>query len=85
MSRPSSVPDLAALLADPTCEVPSTSLLKVGEVAQLLRTSRKAVYSMVERGQLPGIQRIGRRVLVRRSELVRWLDHNCTPSQGDQR
>ena len=30
-------------------------LLTTQEVAELLRTSRKAVYVMVERGQLPGV------------------------------
>jgi excisionase family DNA binding protein len=56
-------------------------LLTVDEVAGLLRTSRKAIYAMVERGQLPGVTRIGRRVLVKRSDLLRFLDHNCTPSR----
>ena len=55
-------------------------LLTVEEVAVILRTSRKAVYALIERGQLPGIRRIGRRVLIRRSDLYDWLDHNCTPS-----
>ena len=55
-------------------------LLTVDEVASLLRTSRKAVYAMVERRQLPGVRRVGRRVLVRRVELLDWLDHNCAPS-----
>lgn len=80
MTRPSSAPDVAALLADSTRELASPLLLTVDEVAALLRTSRKAVYSMIGRAQLPGVQRIARRVLIRRSELVRWLDHNCTPS-----
>jgi excisionase family DNA binding protein len=40
-------------------------LLTPIEVADLLRTSRKAIYTMIERAQLPGIVRIGRRVLVR--------------------
>jgi excisionase family DNA binding protein len=55
------------------------TLLTVDEVAGLLRTSRKAIYAMVERGQLPGVTRIGRRVLVKRSDLLRFLDHNGTP------
>ena len=40
------------------------------EVAELLRTSRPAVYAMVERGQIPGVVRIGRRVLVCKSPAV---------------
>jgi excisionase family DNA binding protein len=39
----------------------------------MLRTSRKAIYAMVERGQLLGTIRIGRRVLFRESDLVEWL------------
>jgi excisionase family DNA binding protein len=54
-------------------------LLTVSEVAVTLRTSRKAVYAMVERGQLPGITRIGRRLLVRRDDLVSFLDERRDP------
>ncbi len=49
-------------------------LLTVDETAGLLRTTRKAVYAMAERGQLPGVTRIGRRLLVRRDVLLDWLD-----------
>ena len=47
--------------------------LTADEVAELLRTSRKAVYDMVERGLLPGVTRLGRRVLVRSDDLLHWL------------
>jgi excisionase family DNA binding protein len=56
-------------------------LLTVSEVADVLRTSRKAIYAMIERGQLPGLRRIGRRVLIRRLDLLHWLDHNCASSR----
>lgn len=52
----------------------------VDETANLLRTTRKAIYAMIERGQLPGVRRIGRRVLISRRELLHWLDHNCASS-----
>src|SRR4029450_174372 len=55
-------------------------LLTVSETGELLRTSRKAIYSMVERGQLPGIVRVGRRVLIRSRDLLDFLDYNSTPS-----
>lgn len=55
-------------------------LLTVDETADLLRTSRKAIYSEIERGQIPDLTRIGRRVLVRSEDLLRWLDHNTAPS-----
>ena len=60
-------------------------LLTVGEVAEVLRTTRKAIYSMVERGQLPGVCRVGRRVLVKRAELLDFIDHNSTSSPKENR
>ena len=61
-----------------TAELPQ--FLTVDEVAALLRTSRKAIYAMVERGQLPGVTRVRRRLLVRAEELVDWLNQKRTPS-----
>jgi hypothetical protein len=40
---------------------------------------------MIERGLLPGITRIGRRVLVRSTDLLDFLDHNRTPSPQEYR
>jgi excisionase family DNA binding protein len=60
--------------------------LTVPEVAELLRTSPKAIYAMVERGQLPGVYRLGRRVLVKRAELLDFRDHNHrAPSPQENR
>ena len=55
-------------------------LLTADETADLLRTTRRAVYAMAERGLLPGVTRIGRRLLVRRQVLLSWLDQKRTPS-----
>lgn len=49
------------------------SLVTVPEVARVLRKSPKAVYSMLARGQLPTPVRMGRRVYIRRRDLIRWL------------
>lgn len=59
----------------------------VADVAAMLRTSSKAVYTMVERGQIPGVLRFGRRVLFRRDALVQWLSEKSgAPSpDGDRR
>ena len=59
---------------------PTPILLTATEVAELLRTSRKAIYTMIERAQLPGVTRIGRRVLVRQDALLDWLRQKSTPS-----
>ena len=55
-------------------------LLNMSEVADVLRTTPKAVYAMVGRGQLPGVVRIGRRILVHADELVDWLSQKRVPS-----
>jgi len=55
-------------------------LLTVDEAADLLRTTRRAIYAMVERHQLPGVIRIRRRVLVRADDLLHWLDQKRASS-----
>ena len=60
-------------------------LLTVAESAALLRTTPKAIYAMIERGLMPGVTRIGRRVLVRSADLLDFLDHNRTPSPQEYR
>jgi excisionase family DNA binding protein len=54
--------------------------LTAEEAAAWLRTTRKAIYVMAERGQLPGVTRIGRRLLVRRDDLRSWLDEKRAAS-----
>jgi excisionase family DNA binding protein len=58
----------------------STLLMTVDEVADLFRTSRKATYSKVDRGQLPGVTKIGRRRYFRRDLMLDWLSQKCAPS-----
>ena len=55
-------------------------LLTTDEAAELLRTTRKAVYAMIERQQLPGVIRVRRRVLVRADDLLEWLNQKRAPS-----
>ena len=55
-------------------------LLTPNEVAELLRTSRKAIYAMVERKQLPGSIHIGRPVLIHEDALLDWLDQKRASS-----
>jgi excisionase family DNA binding protein len=54
--------------------------LTVDEAADLLRTSRKAVYAMIARGQLPGVTRLRRRLLIRSADLLDWLRQKSAPS-----
>ena len=62
------------------------TLMTVDDVSDLLRTTRRAVYAMVERHQLPGVVHIGRRVLVRADELLHWLNQKSASSlRSEQR
>lgn len=68
----------------PTREFPT--LMTVDDVSDLLRTTRRAVYAMVERHQLPGVVHIGRRVLLRADELLHWLNQKSASSlRSEQR
>jgi excisionase family DNA binding protein len=55
-------------------------LFTVDDAADLLRTTRRAIYAMLERKQLPGVIRIRRRILIRSAELLDWLDQKRAPS-----
>lgn len=54
-------------------------LITVDEAAALLRTTRRAMYAMVERRQLPGVVRIRRRVLFRTEAMLDWVDQKSAP------
>ncbi len=55
-------------------------LLTVRETADLLRTTPHAVYLMISAAKLPGVTRVGRRVLVRREALLELLGQKSAPS-----
>ena len=63
----------------PDRELELPTLLTADDAAQLLRTTRRAIYAMVERNQLPAPVRVGRRLLLRQDDLARWLE---TKQQG---
>ena len=63
-----------------TQRTPLPVLLTVDEAAALLRTTRRGIYAMIERRQLPGVIRIRRRVLLRADDLLHWLDQKRAPS-----
>jgi excisionase family DNA binding protein len=66
-------------------DLPGPSLLTADETAVLLRTTRKAIYAMAERGCLPGVVRVGRRLLVRRDVLLESLSERRAASPGGSR
>lgn len=60
-------------------------LMTVDDVAELLRTSRKAVYCKIERGLLPGVVRDGRRVLLLRDDVLEWIAERRATAPGGSR
>jgi excisionase family DNA binding protein len=58
--------------------------LTAEETAVLLRTTRRAVYAMVEWCQLPGVTRFRRRLLIKRDDLLEWLDQSRAPSPNEE-
>jgi excisionase family DNA binding protein len=59
---------------------PLPVLLTIDEAADLLRTSRRGVYAMIARRQLPSVIRLRRRVLVGADDLLHWLNQKRAPS-----
>ncbi len=59
--------ELASTPALPTGQL----LLTVPQVARLLGMTPKAIYHRAERGQLPGVVRVGRSLRFRRADLLR--------------
>ncbi len=59
--------------------------LTADEVADLLRTSRKAIYSMASRGLLAGSTRVGRRLLFQRDDLLGSLEERRAKSPKETR
>jgi len=51
--------------------LPGQLLLTVPQVARLLGMTPKAIYHRAERGQLPGVVRLGRSLRFRRADLLR--------------
>ncbi len=54
----------------PSVESP---VMTVDELAALLRVNRKSVYEAIQRGEIPGIRRIGRTVRASREAVLAWL------------
>jgi hypothetical protein len=64
-----------------SCPPPDTVFSTADEVAEMLRTTRAAVYARVARGQLAGVTKLGRSLLFDRRVLLEFLrDQQRAPS-----
>ena len=80
VAGPVNAPDREARSEDRRRHRPLPILLTVDEAADLLRTTRRAIYAMIARRQLPGVIRVRRRVLLRADDLLHWLEQKSAPS-----
>lgn len=66
-----------------TAALAAEDLLTVAELAELLRVERKTAYKLCETGDVPGVRRIGPRLIrLHRPTVVAWLE---TGERGDSR
>ena len=52
---------------------PGGETMDVRELTALLGLNRKTVYSLIACGEIPGVRRLGRRIVVHRATVIRWL------------
>jgi excisionase family DNA binding protein len=52
---------------------PEPVTLTVDELAALLRCNRKTVYEAIQRGEIPGVRRIGNALRAHRPTVIAWL------------
>lgn len=69
--------------SEPMVESPSPRLMRMPEVAAHLGVSRTTVYRLAERGQLPGVIRLGASLRIDRRALEAWIDRRALPSLGE--
>jgi excisionase family DNA binding protein len=63
---------------------PEPLLISIDAASALLGISTKTGRRMADLDELPGVCRVRRRVMVRRADLVRWIEAGC-PAPGKRR
>lgn len=56
-----------------TDDVTTPAVLTPDDLAVLLRVRKRAVLDAIQRGELPGVRRVGRRIRADRDTILRWL------------
>lgn len=65
--------------------LPPSPLLRVRDAAQMLCLTEKALRHRIDRGQIPGVVRIGASVFVRRADLLGLIAEGRGPSPSGSR
>jgi excisionase family DNA binding protein len=58
---------------DLTTSAPNREILTVDELADFLRLNRKTVYEAIDRGDIPGVRRIGESYRIHRATVLEWF------------
>ncbi|MEE8408472.1 MAG: helix-turn-helix domain-containing protein [Myxococcota bacterium] len=61
------------------------TFVTVDELAFLLRVNRNTAYEAIARGEIPGVVRIGRKIRLCRSTVVKWLRGEGRVSKSSRR
>ena len=67
-----------------TLSPPERRTVSLPQVAVELGLGRRTVYALARRGELPGVIRLGRRVVMRRAALDALLDGAGSPEGGQR-
>ncbi len=60
-------------------------LIRGAEAIDISRITRKAVYCMIARGEVPGVIRVNRRVLVDGQILLSWIGQRTVASPNQEK
>lgn len=52
---------------------PPLDVWKVEDLARYLRVDRKTAYQAIERGDIPGVRRVGRAIRINRAAVETWF------------
>ncbi len=59
-------------------------VLTVQELANLLRCSRKTIYNSIQRGEVPGVVKIGAAYRINKASVLNWLTGKDRKKGGTQ-
>ncbi len=60
-------------MTKPAEKLPPADLMTVGQLAARLGISRGSAYAAVNRGDVPGVKRVGHLILIHKPTVERWL------------
>ena len=74
--------ELIELLKEEKKGTNNKTVMDVGEAAEFLKTTKSAIYQMVQRGQIPFHRQLVRRIRFFKEELIVWLEKQSFYPEG---